>query len=207
MANTFFYGLLAGGLILASAGRADTTLMLDPANGAISGAPGTTVGWGFTFTNDTNYAVITGSQFCDSTSSPLPDICLALTPNLGSYTDFAGAQFLVVGPSPESPTVSQAFDNSAATGIGSFAIDPSASGTTSGIIVLTYDLYSVNPNDPAFDPSAEIAGGNYLTAAASVTVAPVAPVPEPALLPLMGAGLLVMVLLLRRRRGWKGLGG
>jgi len=207
MSKTFLYGLLVSCLILASVARADTTLTLDPTDGAISGAPGTTVGWGFTFTNDTNYAVITGSQFCDSTSSPLPDICLTLTPNLGSYTDFAGAQFLVVGPSPESPTVSQAFDNSAATGIGSFAIDPSASGTTSGIIVLTYDLYSVNPNDPAFDPSAEIAGGNYLTAASSVTVAPVAPVPEPALLPLMGAGLLVMVLLLRRRRGWKGLGG
>jgi len=206
MMNKFFYGLLAGCLIFACPGRADTTLTLDPTDGAISGAPGTTVGWGFTFTftNDVNFAVITGSQFCASTSSPLPDICLPLSPDLGSYTDFAGAQFLVAGPSPESPTVMQAFDNTALTGIGSFAIDPSASGTTSGIIVLTYDLFSQNPNDPAFDPNS-FAGGNYLTAAASVTAAPVAAVPEPALLPLTGAALLVMVL--RRRRGWKGLWG
>ena len=82
----------------------------------------------------------------------MPNICLSLAPNLGAYTDFAGAEFLVAGPPPESTTVSQTFDNTALTGIGSFAIDPGASGTVSGIIVLTFDLFSVSPNDPGFSP-------------------------------------------------------
>ncbi|HUO73665.1 MAG TPA: PEP-CTERM sorting domain-containing protein, partial [Solirubrobacteraceae bacterium] len=79
----------------------------------------------------------------------------------------------------------QVFDASLSTGIGSFAIDPSASGTASGIIVLTYDLFSVSPNDPTFSPDDEISGGNFLTANASVTV-----VPEPSSLVLLGAGLV-----------------
>jgi hypothetical protein len=194
MNKTLICGLLAGCLHFTPAARADTTLTLSPNNGAITGAPGTTVGWGFTFTNDSDYAVITGTQFCDSTSSPLPAICLPLAPSLGTYTDFAGLQFLVAGPSPENTTISQAFDQAAGTGIGSFDIDPGASGTASGIIVLTYDLFSVSPNDPAFSFGDEISGGNYLTAAASVTVAPVAPVPEPGSLLLVSGGLLLAVL-------------
>ena len=195
MNTTLLSGLLAGGLLLTSA-WADPILTLIPADGAISGTPGTTVGWGFTLTNDAHYAVITGRGFCDSTSSPLPDICLPPSPNLGTYTDFAGAQFLVAGPSPENTVISQTFDNTALTGIGSFVIDPSASGTASGIIVLTYDLFSVSPNDPAFSPDDELSSGNYLTAAASVTA-----VPEPASISLLGAVLLVAVL---RCRSWQG---
>jgi hypothetical protein len=62
----------------------------------------------------------------------------------------------------------------------------------SGMIVLTYDLYYL---DPSIDPSAvEIAGGNYVTADASVTT-----VPEPApLLQLLSSGLAVAVLLRRK---------
>src|SRR5439155_1121658 len=112
MNKTLMCGLLAGCLLLTAA-WADPILTLNPANGVISGLPGTTVGWGFTFTNDTNYAVITGSQFCASTSSPLPDICFPLAPNLGTYADFAGAQFLVAGSSPENSVISQTFDNTA----------------------------------------------------------------------------------------------
>jgi len=195
MKKILVYILFAGCLFFTPA-RANTTFTLDPPDGAISGLPGTTVGWGFTFTNDTDYALITGTQFCDSTSSPLPAICVPPTPDLGTYTDFSAAGFLVIGPAPESPSVSEAFDNSLLTGIGSFAIDPGASGTESGIIVLTYDLYSVSPNDPNFDPTQdEVSGGNYLTAAASVSA-----VPEPGYVPLLGIGLAALGARLRRSR-------
>lgn len=198
MNRILFCGCWAGWLFFAPASRANTILTLNPPNGAISGAAGATIGWGFTFTNDTNYAIITGTEFCASGSSPLPNICLPPAPDLGTYTDFAGAQFLVVGPFPESPSVTQAFNNSLQTGLGSFSINPGASGTESGIIVLTYDLYSVSPNDPTFSFADEISGGNYLTAAASVTVANSSSVPEPGPLPLLGTLLLLSAL----RRRW-----
>ena len=193
------FGGLVGCLLFAAAAHASPVLTLDPPSGAISGTPGTTIGWGFSLTNTTDYVVITGSQFCDASSSPLPDICLPVSPDLGSYADLAGLQFLVVGPSPESTTISQVFDASLLTGIGSFAIDPSASGTSSGIIVLTYDLFSVSPNDPTFSPDDEISGGNFLTAAASATV-----VPEPGSLVLLGAGLVAAGLHRKRVLGGGG---
>lgn len=199
MNRTLIFRLLAGGLLCASAASANAILTLDPPSGAISGAAGTTVGWGFSFTNTTDFAVITGTEFCASNSNPLPNICLPVAPNLGTYTDFAGAQFLVAGPSPESPTLAQTFNNGLQTGLASFAINPGASGTASGIIVLTYDLFSVSPNDPTFSFNDEISGGNFVTAAASVTVGSTSSVPEPASLPLLGAGLLVALAAMKRR--------
>ncbi len=73
------------------------TLALDPLSGAISGAAGTTVGWGFTLTNlGIDFAVVTSSDFCVGViTSPCSN-------SLGKYTDFAAPQFIVVGPSPES---------------------------------------------------------------------------------------------------------
>jgi hypothetical protein len=191
------YGCLAGCLCFAPALQANTVLTLNPPNGAISGAAGTTIGWGFTFANDTNYAVITGTEFCATASGPLPNICLPPSPDLGTYTDFAGAQFLVVGPSPETTSVTQAFDNSLQTGLGSFSINPAATGTESGILVVTYDLYSVSPNDPAFSFVDDFVGGNYLTAAASVTVGTTSPVPEPSTFVYLAAALLFAVLRVR----------
>ena len=83
------------------------------------------------------------------------------------------------------------------TGIGRFTLSPSATGTASGIIVLTYDLYKVSPNDPTFTPDDEISGGNYLTAGASVHVGSSA-VPEPHAFVLLAVGLLVAAFHLRR---------
>jgi hypothetical protein len=189
--------VLASCLVLSPAANAALVFTLDSTNGAISGPAGTTIGWGFTFANDTNYAVITGTQFCDSNSNSLPDICVPPVPNPGSYQDFAGTQFLVVGAAPESLSITQAFDNALLTGIGAFTLDPSASGTVSGILVLTYDLFRVSPNDPNFSFDDQISGGNFVTAAASVTVAAVAPVPEPGTSALLCAGLSFLVLLHR----------
>jgi len=170
---------------LCSLARADQvpTLALDPLGGAISGAAATTVGWGFTLTNlGINFAVVTSSDFCVGViSSPCSN-------SLGTYTDFAGPQFIVVGPSPESSKVTQAFDNTLRTGMGSFLINAGATGSVIGEIVLFYDLYSVDPNSLSFDPTKDtVSVGNDLTVPASVTT-----VPEPGSLLLLASGLVAL---------------
>jgi hypothetical protein len=195
--KTFIFAIIAF-LLLVTPTHAVTSLTLIPADGAISGPAGTTVGWGFTFTNDTNFAVITGTQFCGTGS--VPPVCLPLSPNLGSYTDIAGSQFLVIGPSPESPTISQSFNSALNTGLGSFTLNPTASGSVSGIIELSYDLFSVSPNNPNFSFDDVIANGLFLTAPASVTVGSVAAVAEPGTLLLLASGFVATVLGRRRRQ-------
>ena len=158
--------------------NAGAVLTLIPSNGIIAGNPGTTVGWGFTITNSSDYVVMTGAQFCGNGSAP--PFCDPLSPSLGTFTDFTGAQFLLIGPSPESISVTQSFDNAGRTGVGSFSIDSGAvpGSVATGLIELTYDLFSVTPNSPDFNPLTDtISNGNFLTAPAEVDV--ISAVPEP----------------------------
>ncbi len=134
-------------------------------NGAISGNPGSTPGWGFTLTNTLNYVVIDASEF-DITQNAAD----------GSYMDIIGPNFIVVGTGVYAGTpITQTFDGSVPTGVGSFAILPSATigDFVLGNIVLTYDVYSVSPNDPSFDPFADsLAKGLQISAGAQVDVTP-----------------------------------
>jgi hypothetical protein len=184
--------LIATLLLLAVGTHAKATgisLTLNPVGGAISGPAGTTVGWGFTLTNTgTDFAVLTASDFCvGPPASPCSN-------SLGSYTDFIAPQFIVVGSSP----ITQAFDNTLMTGIGSFLINSAATGSVSGEIVLTYDLYNVDPNSLNFNPLADnVSLGNSLTSAASVTVA-TQTVPEPGSLLLLAIGIAGCLLAKKR---------
>ena len=70
------------------------------------------------------------------------------------FTDFTAFNFPLAGPG--SP-FSQVFNNTLQTGVGSFAINP---GALAGRFVLdtpffTYELFSVSPLDPAFDPNTD----------------------------------------------------
>jgi hypothetical protein len=147
---------------LGTIAKADSvTLTLDPANGALTGPAGSIVGWGFTLNSGSDFAIVSSSDFCVGViSSPCSN-------SFGTYTDFTLAQFIVSGPA----SVSETFDNTLQTGLGSFLINPGSTGTIVGEIVLTYDLFDVDPNSLNFDPTADaISYGNYATAAASVTV-------------------------------------
>jgi hypothetical protein len=191
---------ILGMFALCGVAQADTmpTLALDPLGGAISGAAGTTVGWGFTLTNSgMNFAVVTNSDFCVVIMSQCSN-------TLGTYTAFAGPQFpsIVVGPAPESTSFTQAFDPTLLTGMGSFLINSGASGSVMGEIVLTYDLFSVSPNDLNFNPDTDtVSSGNSLMAPASVTVATQTVVPEPGSLLLLVSGLVALGGYSRRKAG------
>src|ERR1035437_4582790 len=155
-------GLGSAPIALAGPMQVDNLTFTLSNNGALSGAPGSTHGWGFELTNTLNYVVITGSGF-DATQNAGDVI----------YTDFIGPNFIVVG-APGS-TVAQSFDPVAMLGVGSLAISPSASlgDIVSGQLVLTLDVYSVNPNDLTFDPIADLlASGQQISSNANVIVTP-----------------------------------
>jgi hypothetical protein len=181
--------------------KAAPVLTLSPANGSIQAIRGDVVGWGFTISNpDANFLVVTSAAFCKTTVVAGFTVCDQFPdPALGIFTDYiAQFNFIVAGPAPESPVVSQVFNPTLLTGIGSFAIAPAAPyGTFSGQILLTYDLYSRSPNDPLFDPGGDLlpsgTNGNTLTANAAVSA-----IPEPATILLVAGGALT--LLQRRRR-------
>lgn len=180
---------LAGGALLLSvllvcAQVPAASLILNPVGGALFGTPGATVGWGFTLTNDTDYLVVSSAEFTAPTS-------------VGTFVDWIGPQFIMLGPSG---TVFQTFDGTSQTGLGRFTIAPGAIGgqVATGRITLTYDLYSVNPNDLNFDAGRDqISVGNILTADASVSV-----VPEPGSLLLMASAMPALIALRRRVQRW-----
>uniref|UniRef100_Q01YA9 PEP-CTERM protein-sorting domain-containing protein n=1 Tax=Solibacter usitatus (strain Ellin6076) TaxID=234267 RepID=Q01YA9_SOLUE len=172
--------LTLAGLLAASA-HAAPLLNLDPISGNLSGLPGSTVGWGFTITNTMDFLVVTGASFV-----PVP------LSSFGTFTDFISTgPLIVVGPAPESATITQAFNAITLTGIGAFHIVPTAAGSVSGTIVINYALFSVSPNDPSFNPDIDLlVPDGALRATASVTAATAAP--EPATLGLVAFALLLI---------------
>jgi hypothetical protein len=152
----------------------------------LSGQPGGEVGWGFTITSTpvdtgdssiTPWLVITGATFSlDAGVNPV-----------GVFTPFIQNVFQPVGPDTGNGEVnpwSQAFlDGATQTGIGSYLINDfqSPGDFATGQIVLTYDEFTVSPNDPDFDPTLDtLATGLTMSANAEVDVTgDVSAVPEP----------------------------
>jgi hypothetical protein len=147
------------------------------------------LGWGFSISNDANYIEISGAFFCTGVVN-YPSSCGS--PLLGAFADYiSNFNDIIVGnPTGTDPaTVSQLFNITAQTGIGSFTIDPGAGiGTDSGEIVLSYFVWDLDPND---DDAIKLDNGGvqYMWATASVDV-----VPEPATAGMLGGALLIMAL-------------
>jgi PEP-CTERM motif len=186
-------------LVVASVCTATATLTLNPVNGAVTGAPGQSVGWGFTISDDTFWLVVTGTDFCSSFNTSPHDVfpCTNPVPG-GTYTDFTQFNFVVSAPnSPDTSQQNFSYNPPCAnpgdcTGTGAFTIDSSTPfGTYSGVIVVDYDLYSGDPSGGG----TLIQQDNFITANASVTVAP-----EPGTWLLMGSALAGLGLARFRKR-------
>lgn len=173
--------------------QASPVLILDPSDGIISGAPGATVGWGFTLSNDSGFLIPSQVLFCEGAFNS------GCTPTFGTFTDFAAqAQLNVIGPGS---TVTQAWDDATQQGIGSFTINANApiGAVDTGTIFLIYDMFSCDITDNNCDPT-QTAFSQLLSAPVSVNVVNTAPVPLPgsAGLTLLGLALLFLMTPLRR---------
>jgi hypothetical protein len=174
----------AAALFLSAAALASPSLQLEAPAGQLYGAPGQTVGWGFTLRNDSsNFLLVTGSGF---NPGPLSAF--------GFYTDLLAASFVVIAPGDE---LSEHFDAHLGTGLGAFTFASNAKGRLAGSLELDYALFSVDPNGPGFDPDQHtVTFDGRLSAQAAVTA-----VPEPATLALVGLAGLAGVSVRRRVGG------
>lgn len=194
--------LLFAGAMLSTAPAATLTI---PNAGALIGAPGDLVGWDFTIESTpvqdgagtiTPWLLISYVEF-------LPDPGFFPVGVFAPYLTLPQNSAVVVGPDSGSGEVnpwSQTFHATLQTGLGEYLINDfqSPGDQVTGRIVVYYDAYRVSPNSASFDPGTDtLEVGLSMSAPVSVTVAGDAPVPEPAL-PL-AAGLVALVLLLRRR--------
>jgi hypothetical protein len=157
----------------------------------LTGAPGSTIGWGYTITN-------LSADWLETTSLSSPSFTFG-TPN-------AIFDYPVVAPMS---SVTEQFSlvalNNACTalpcGIYDIAL-PSTLPTPAvetGAFIVTTELFSTNP---LVDPNAvDLGAGPTSTANFSVTETPATTTPEPGyMLPLAAAGLALMVFQYRKRR-------
>jgi hypothetical protein len=146
-------------LAMSPQARADSwTFSLVPGNGAIYGSPSSTIGWGYTITNQstTNWLMLTGLS---------ADLFQNGTP--GSLFDFPIL--------PPASTITVAFNFGLGTGLYALTWDSTApiGFTNSGTFVLNAEWWSGDP----------FAGGNFIVLSndqSATYSATVTPVPEPA---------------------------
>lgn len=170
--------------LLAATSFAAPLLTLDPPSGAVGGAPGTTVGWGFTLTPEPNlWLSAIGSFILNETN-----------PSLGSYTDLIGS---LGGPTnfslaPGANPWQLVFNFTNQLGLGFFEINNNAlvGSTNSGTIRVLVEAFS---DDPA-DCGGECLESTFeLDVPFSVTVNEATPeVPEPSTWMMLATALVLL---------------
>jgi hypothetical protein len=166
--------LLLDGSVFAS----DITLTLIPATGDVSGSAGSTVGWGYTISNNTPNWLEPLSLSAGSFSDGTPNLIFNY-PDIGPNSSVAEDFSLVTTPSCSSPPC----------GLYEFAWASNAPAGTvnSGAFVVSSDYFSGNPANPTSTDlgAAPDASADYSASVSSaVTVTP-----EPGTLLLLVTGI------------------
>lgn len=159
---------VAGLLLSAAVAKASPVFSLLPPSGAISGAPGSTIGWGYTIGNDTGLWLEVTGLTSDPFQHATADASLFDFPILAPFT-----------------TLRVPYNPAAFAGLFQITWDPTApvGFTNTGVFTLSSAFWDADP----------LAGGNFLAFAqdqtAAYTATVVAIVPEPNTLLLMMAAL------------------
>ncbi len=176
--------LLTGGGSL----QAEPIFALSPLNGALRGAPGQTVGWGFRMSSDPDlWSTVTGTL-----------LLIESNPALGVYTDFisgqGGPNFGAL-PAGAADWV-QSFSVYPGSGFASYLIDPAAlpGDINVGSILVLYETYSSNP--------ATCGGACFVSSGTQLLdfSVEVSAVPEPGTVTMLGIGGAALVFAGWRRR-------
>jgi len=185
-------------LIASAAGaRASAVIALVPPDGIVSGASGSTVGWGFTLTNGTDWVSI-DSVTTENETSPLGGLSGGFT----SYMDLLGG--LSNGVTPPNQTWTLTFSpGSPGTGLGQYAIDPGtpSGASDSGDFVIYYDEFSADPNTcgSCYLDTLQLFDANGNPPAFTIDVS-TSEVPEPALSELVIVGCISLLVRRLTRR-------
>jgi hypothetical protein len=196
----FCFNLTADTITLAGLPDGDTdtlSIQLDPLDGAVSGLPGATVGWGFTITwtsTDGDWISFNEATLGSETNPAL----------LTNYSDFiqqqGGSQDYGLPPS----TWSETFDG-VTQGVGAYTIsnDPTVAvpgAEDSGQITFNFDVLSGDPLDPDTIQIGNSNGYFYSGNSTDFSVTVLAPesTPEPSTLGLALASVGLAVVLRRK---------
>jgi len=182
--------LLAFGLIVlfvtASAFADDITLTLIPANGNVSEHPGSTVGWGYTITNNTAEWIQTTNVSADSFQHGTPDATIFDFPAVAPDGSVTLGFSLVATAScafPPCGFYEVTWDSAAPIGF-----------VNNGTFTMSSDFYSAQPGTPG---AMNLGPAPNASAAYSATVNGV--VPETSSLFLLISGLGVLAFRVRKR--------
>ena len=172
--------------VAASAFPDDITLSLIPASGTVSGPPGSTVGWGYTITNNTAEWIQTMDVSSDPFQNGTPNVIFdfpAVAPDSTVTLDFS---FVAGGGCALPPCGVYQFTWNSTAPVGF---------TNAGTFTVASDLYSAQPGTPG---AMDLGPAPNATAAYFATVGTTGVVPEPSSLLLLASGLAPLVLLRRR---------
>ena len=158
MTKTVFGITVAVGLAVSSYAAPVPTIQALPS--AVSGQPGSIVGWGLTltYTAPADWVILNDSFFTGSQV-------------YGTYHDYVSSENIVAGPPPESSTITVPFSRGSS-GLGEFDIFTKVPYTSiSGNIVVDYEIFSQDPNSLTFDPSSYV-GSGQASAPLAVNIVP-----------------------------------